>query len=146
MIKSIGYRLAVALAVVAGVSSPGLADSVVATGNIRAGTILSAADVATDSAAVAGAAQNLDEVIGLEARRNLYAGRPVFPSHLGPPTLVKRNNRVVMLYQGPGLALRAQGRALDAGGVGEMIRVMNLKSRTSIFATVIAPDTVEVFQ
>ena len=120
------------------------AETIVATRSIRAGTILSPGDVMTDPETIAGAAQRAQDVIGLEVRRNLYAGRPVLTSDLGPPTLVKRNSRVSIIYRSPGLALRTEGRALDSGGAGETIRVMNISSRTNIFATVRSSDTVEV--
>ena len=125
---------------------PGFAESVIATRAIRAGTILSADDIASTPDSVPGAAQRPAEVLGQEARRNLYAGRAILNADLGPPTLVKRNSRVAMIYRTPGLALRTEGRALDSGGVGETVRVMNLSSRAKVFATVLSADTVEVFR
>lgn len=124
--------------------NPGWAESVIATRAIRAGTILTADDVAAIPDSVPGTAQRPEEVIGQEARRNLYAGRAILNADLGPPTLVKRNSRVAMIYRIPGLALRTEGRALESGGAGETVQVMNLSSRTKVFATVLSADTVEV--
>ncbi len=126
--------------------TPGWAESVIATRAIRAGTILTADDVAATPDSVPGAAERPEEVIGQEARRNLYAGRPILNADLGPPTLVKRNSRVAMIYRSPGLALRTEGRALESGGAGETVQVMNLSSRSKVFATVLSADTVEVFR
>ena len=53
------------------------------------------------------------------------------------PTLVKRDARVVMLAEGPGLSLTAEGRALESGASGEHIRVLNPASRAVLDAVVI---------
>jgi flagella basal body P-ring formation protein FlgA len=70
----------------------------------------------------------------------------VQPGDLGPETLVRRNAVVTMLYSAGGLAIRTEGRALDAGGEGERVRVMNLSSRQAVPAVVRARDLVEVIR
>jgi len=111
-----------------------------ATRTLRPGTILTAADIEPGQ----GGAAARDSVIGLEVRRAIYAGRPVSEADLGPPTLVERNAVVTMIFRSEGLGIRTEGRALDRGGAGERIRVMNLESRLTVSATVIGPDRVEV--
>lgn len=111
---------------------PGLAqaETVVAARTIRAQQILAPEDlrlVAGD-----GAVADPADVIGLEARRTLYAGRPVSLDDLGPPAIVERNEIVPLAYSRGGLQILSEGRALARGGVGEVIRVMNLASRTTI--------------
>jgi len=129
------------------ITSPANAgESLVATHSIRAGTILTAADVTLKEFEVSGAATSPEEVIGLEVRRNLYAGRPVLLAELGPPTLVRRNEKIMMTYRLGGLIIKADGRALEAGGEGEIIRVLNRTSRTTLFATVTGPKSVDVTQ
>lgn len=136
----------IALAVIS-LTAPAFAgESLIATHSIRAGTILSSGDVTSKDFEVPGAARTAEEVIGLEVRRNLYAGRPVLLADLGPPTLVHRNELVTMTYQISGLIIRTEGRALEAGGKGETVRVMNKSSRTTLFARVIGPKKVIVSQ
>lgn len=121
------------------------AGEVTARRTISAGAVLVADDLAApDGDSMAHSAR--DGMVGLEARRAIYAGRPVTPSDLGPPTLVRRNDIVSMHFSGGRLEIRAEGRALDAGGAGERVRVLNLDSRQSVVARVLAPGRVEIRQ
>lgn len=120
---------------------PAPAQEAVATRTLRPGTVLSGADL---RAAGAGAGARIAALVGLETRRAIYAGRPVLDADLGPPTVVRRNAVVTMVYRDGALAIRAEGRALDPGGAGERIRVINLASRQTVAALVTGPDQVEV--
>ncbi|GMG83640.1 flagellar basal body P-ring formation chaperone FlgA [Paralimibaculum aggregatum] len=124
--------LALALAL-----SPAAAAEVVAARTLRPGVVLAAPDLRGPEATV-------QALVGLEVRRAIYAGRPVAPGDLGPQTLVRRNAIVQMLYASARLAIRTEGRALDGGGAGERIRVMNLASRQKVIAVVRGPGIVEV--
>jgi flagella basal body P-ring formation protein FlgA len=53
--------------------------------------------------------------------------------------VVERNQIVPISFLSGGLAIKAEGRALARGGVGDVIRVMNLQSRTTVSGQ-IAPD------
>jgi flagella basal body P-ring formation protein FlgA len=121
-----------------------LAQEVLAARTLRAGTVIEAADLKLGDAAAAGARTQLDELVGLETRRAIYSGRPVTPADLGPPTLVRRNAVVTMVYIRRGLDIRTEGRALEPGGAGEPVRVMNLASRQPVLATVAGENRVEV--
>ncbi|MEM1383322.1 MAG: flagellar basal body P-ring formation chaperone FlgA [Pseudomonadota bacterium] len=123
---------------------PAVAQEVVATRTLRAGQVLGADDLRVVPSAGVGAAQRMQEMVGQETRRAIFAGREVHRGDLGPPTLVARNAIVTMHYRNGGLGIRTEGRALEAGGLGEPIRVMNLSSRLAILARIIGPNTVEV--
>ena len=47
--------------------------------------------------------------------------------------------------KGP-LAIKTEGRALEPGGMGSRIRVMNMASKRTVTAIVIAADTVRTKQ
>lgn len=134
-----GAVLAVALALAA----PAWAQEVVAARTLRAGTILAEHDLRAAGTG-AGVAGRIAELVGLETRRAIYKGRPVVQAHLGPPTLVHRNDVVVMTYTDGGLGIRTEGRALDSGGRGELVRVLNLTSRQPVRAVVAGSGRVEV--
>ncbi len=122
-----------------------LAESVVATRTLRANTLIGPDDVALAQRAVApGAADHPDQVVGLEARVTLYAGRPIPFSALGPPALVERNQVVTLVFQRGGLEIRAEGRALGRGGEGDTIRIMNLASRNTVTGWVTQTGEVHV--
>ncbi len=117
---------------------------VVAARPLRAGVVLSREDVAT----IAGRLRppfigEVEKVVGLETRIALYQGRPIRAVDLGPPTVVKRNQVVTMVFKRGALSLRTEGRALDRGAVGERVRILNLDSRRTVFATVVGPARVE---
>lgn len=120
---------------------PGIAsaESLLAARNIRPETVLTAADFVLVADTIPGAADHPDLVIGMETRVAIYAGRPILPQDLGPPALVDRNQIVLLHYTTGGLSIQAEGRMLDRGGYGDVVRVMNLSSRTTI-SGIVEPD------
>lgn len=120
------------------------ADSLIAARNIRPEWVLTAADIAMVPELIAGAADHPDLVIGMEARVAIYAGRPIRPEDLGPPALVDRNQIVSIHYASGGLLILAEGRMLDRGGYGDLVRVMNLASRTTVTGMVEADGSIRV--
>lgn len=79
------------------------------------------------------------DVVGQEARTALYANRPILFSQLGPPALIERNQIVQVRFSGNRLMISTEGRALERGGVGDRVKVMNLSSRATLFGFV-QPD------
>lgn len=121
-----------------------MAESVLALRNLRAETVISAADIRRSDTAVAGGVTDPAAAIGMETRVNIYKGRPVMTHELAPPALVERNQVITLNYDHAGLAIATEGRALDRGSVGERIRVMNLSSRTTVFGRITADGAVAV--
>ena len=135
------WFLAFVLALAA--AAPAWADAVIATRTIPARTILARADLALQSGK-APQAQQLAALLGQEARVTLYAGRPVRAADLGPPAVVRRNQIVPLVFSAGGVRITAAGRALDRAGAGEVIRVMNLTSRATLFGQVLADGRIRV--
>jgi len=129
-------RLALCLCMSA---APALADTLVATRTIRPQEILQPGDLMLQAVEVPGGVSDSDLLVGQEARVALYAGRPVRAGDVGPPALVERNALVPLIYSTSGLTISTEGRALDRAGPGELVRVMNLASRTTVSAR-IGPD------
>lgn len=86
----------------------------------------------------------IEDALGLETRLAIYAGRPIRPGDLGPPTIVRRNEIVTLTYVHGGLTLRTEARALEAGAKGDRIRVMNLDSRRTVTGSVAGAQHVVV--
>jgi len=142
-----GWCLGAVLALAAAPAAAADPTAVFAKRTIRAGTVVTTADVELrplPEHRTAGVAARLDEVIGYEVRRNLYADRPVLIEDLGAPTVVARNSLVTIAYRTGNLELTALGRAIDSAGLHEMIRVVNVDSRVTVVGTVIAPGMVRV--
>ena len=124
--------------------SMAMADSVVATRTIRAQSVVQADDLTLVAAAIPNAMGNLADAVGQEARISIYAGRPILAADLGPPAVVDRNQIVPLAYQSGALAILTEGRALTRGGVGDVIRVMNLASRSTVLGRISANGAVLV--
>jgi flagella basal body P-ring formation protein FlgA len=120
---------------------PALADSVVATRTIRAHTILTADDITLVAMDIPDAIGDTATAIGQETKVAIYAGKAITAAQVGPSTVVERNQIIQLSYNAGGLSILTEGRALDRGGVGETIQVMNLSSRTKV-AGLIGPDGV----
>lgn len=139
-------RLAFLLVLLVLLGETALADTVVASRNLRPGTVLLASDIVQISGEVPGSYAHAESVVGLEAKVAIYAGRPILNEQLGAPATVERNQLVELVYEKSGLSIRTEGRALGRGSEGQRIRVMNLFSKASLFGTVQANGTIRVSQ
>jgi flagella basal body P-ring formation protein FlgA len=128
------------------IASPATAASVAPVRAIRAQTVIAAADLTLEEEAVPGAVETIEAAAGLEARVTLYPGRPILTSQIGPPAIVERNQVVRMTFLRGPLAITADGRALDRGGAGDRIRVMNLGSKQIVTGAVADDGSIEVGQ
>lgn len=127
-------RILVLLAVL--LAPPVRADTLVAARTLAARTILTEADLHLTADDTAGAADSAQAAVGLELRSAVYAGRPILTDNLRPPAVVERNAIVTVVFSRAGLTIRAEGRALDRAGAGEVVKVMNMSSRTTIHGRV----------
>jgi flagellar basal body P-ring formation protein FlgA len=84
------------------------------------------------------------DAIGLQTKRQIAPGQPLFTNELMHPSIVVKGATVLMLLDSPGIALTAQGQAIDSGAIGERIRVLNPSSHAAVEAEVIGPDRVRV--
>ncbi len=116
-----------------------IADSLVATRVIRAHQTLVAEDMALVAAEIPDALANASAAIGQEARVAIYPGRAIRAQDLGKAAIVERNQIVALAYQVGGLSIQTEGRALDRGGEGDVIELMNLSSKTKVLGR-IGPD------
>lgn len=91
-----------------------------------------------------GAVTDAQQLIGKQARRQIREGEPVGANQLQTPVLVKRGDLVVMFYALRTMNLTTTGKAMDPGGQGDIIRVMNPKSNRVLFAKVVQGNQVVV--
>lgn len=103
---------------------------------IPANSIISADDIQLRDVASAGGVADPDQIVGMEARKALFAGRPILLADVGNPAVVERNQIVQLVFSRFGLLIKTDGRAMDRAAPGEMIRVMNLESRSLVTAKI----------
>jgi flagella basal body P-ring formation protein FlgA len=84
------------------------------------------------------------QAVGLFVRHMVQQGQPLALAELAPVPDINRGARVTMQLQSPGLALLAQGQAMESGAIGDRIQVMNPVSRAIVEAEVIGRDRVRV--
>ena len=120
------------------------AEVVVPAKTIRANTTISANDITLKPIQNENAYTLMADVVGQEARTTLYAGRPILFDDIGPPAIVSRNQIVLLSYETSGLKILTEGRALQRGGVGDRVRIMNLDSRATLFGQIQADGSVRV--
>ena len=122
------------------------ADVVTPTRTLRPGTLITLQDLKIRDGVQSGAFDRLTDVVGQEARVALYAGRPIPFDAVGPPAIVNRNQIVPLRFRTSGLTITTEGRAMERGGIGDRIRIMNLQSRATLFGLVQADGTIKVTQ
>jgi len=91
-----------------------------------------------------GVVLDLDLLVGMTTRRPLRVGEPIRQHDLLHPVVVPKNSLVSIVYQTERMVLTAQGRALEDGALGRVVRIMNTKSNTVINAVVEATGRVSV--
>lgn len=125
-------------------ASSALGDTLVASRTVRSQAIIGPEDVAIKDVVVAGAFDRIEDVVGQEARVTLYAGRPIRFGDVGPVSIVDRNQIIRLVFVRGGLRIATEARSLGRGGVGDMIRVMNLTSRSTVSGIIGADGSVTV--
>lgn len=86
---------------------------------------------------------HLDEIVGKQANRSLREGAAVQSSSVQASIVVKRNSVVEVEAAGLGYRIKRDGKAMDNGAVGDMVRV-RLKGGETIQAIVIANNRLKV--
>lgn len=127
-----------------GFGSASVSQTVVAAHAIRARSIITLQDIDIIEGNTVGGLFETADIVGMEARVNLYSGRAIKAADIGPPSIVERNQLVVMVYMTNLLSISTEGRVLARAGAGERVRVMNLSSRQTVSGTVMPDGTVEV--
>ena len=114
--------------------------------NIGAGEIIQPADLAWGKAALApgDAPGDPDLMVGQAARRALRAGAAVAGHDVAALQAVKANELVTLTFDGEGISLALQAKALTGGAVGETINVQNVTSKKTVQAVVTGPGQAAV--
>lgn len=99
----------------------------VAVRDIATGDLLAGGDLALREGEITREQGRLPEgdkaIVGQQARRRIGEGQIIMASMLKAPDIVTRGERVTVLVQGAGFAVKSAGQALDSGGQGAAVRV-----------------------
>jgi flagellar basal body P-ring formation protein FlgA len=87
---------------------------------------------------------DVDQIIGMEPRQSLRSGQMLSSSDLQKPVAVARGALVTMVLRYGAMSLSSQGRAIEQGSVGDVIRITNTRSNLTVEGKVEAPNMVSV--
>lgn len=87
---------------------------------------------------------NIKDVVGRELRRDTDQGALLYVHDVVPPRLVTRGSLITMKIETPLMLVTAQGKALQDGAQGDVIRVVNTQSNRMLEGTVTGTGTVTI--
>jgi flagellar basal body P-ring formation protein FlgA len=116
--------------------------------NINSGEIISSKDIFLVSEKGKNNSKNsitsIKDVIGKRAIRRIQADQLINNSMVMVPPAIEKGAHVIIKAENEDLVITASGKALEEGGVGDQIKVMNTASGKEIIATVKRSDLVVV--
>ncbi len=112
------------------------------------GAVLTEADIKIERVAVkrmgANVVTRMEGAVGMQTKRALRPGQPLRSTDLAPPTMIEKGTLVTMVFAIPGVKLTNVGRALESGSIGDIIDVINPRSRRTVMARVVSRNQVSV--
>lgn len=84
------------------------------------------------------------QLVGMTPKRGIPVNQPVRIRDLQTPRIVDKGALVVITLESGSMALSTQGKALQEGGKGDVIRVVNTSSNRIVEAVVSGPNRVSV--
>ncbi len=85
---------------------------------------------------------DVNQVIGKQLRRTLATGQAIESNHIGSPRLVEQNDEVEIQVSAAGLMVSTRAKALQGGGLNDLIVVEVLPQRSKVTARVTAAGVV----
>jgi flagella basal body P-ring formation protein FlgA len=115
---------------------------------LRAGDLIDAHDIeyvdmhAADVSA--STVVDAEKLIGRTPRRGIAAMKPVSAADIETPVVVKKGDLVTVALKSGALDLTMQGRAMQNGAEGEVVRIVNTASNRPLEGIVTGPQTVAI--
>jgi len=129
-----GFMIAFATTIAAGLSTVPCWAADTAVRTLPRGTILTASDISSGS----------PDLLGMEVTRSVRKGSLLDRAFLREPHIVKRNERVAIVFVHGRLRLETTGRSLEGGALGDRVTIMNTDSRQKVVGYISGPGRVEV--
>jgi flagella basal body P-ring formation protein FlgA len=87
---------------------------------------------------------SLSDLVGKQLTRTVSTGQPIERSHLQNPRVVNQNDEIEIQVTAPGLQVTTTGRAMQGGGLDDLILVEVIPQRTKLTARVVGPGIVSI--
>lgn len=115
---------------------------------LESGSIISMTDIdwitVPDERVAANVITSADLIVGRELRHTVNDGEVLHTNDIAAARLVTRGALVTLKIETPYMQLTAQGRALQDGAEGDVVRVNNTQSNRMVEGTVTGPGEVSV--
>jgi len=114
---------------------------------LEAGSLVGASDidwVSVPEDHMAGLVTSAEDLVNHELRRDQDADQPVHARDITPQRLVTRGSLVTMKIETPFMTVTAEGRALQDGKIGDVVRLNNTQSNRMIEGIVEGPALVRI--
>ncbi len=116
--------------------------------SIRKGAIISQTDLTLKDISSTGVndmiSQDMMQLIGQEAKQTLYKDKPILLRDIGAMTIVRRNDTLTIKFEQGAMTLQTVGRAMQDGGAGDTIKVMNEQSKKIVTGRITKNGDVDV--
>ncbi len=89
-------------------------------------------------------ATELAQIVGQEAKRRIRSDTPVRVIDVWAPRLVRKGSLVNIIVETRYMVLQTSGQAAEDGALGDVVRVMNLKSRRTLQGIVSANGEISI--
>lgn len=115
---------------------------------IRSGEVIKSSDISwtslPDQQVSRNIVRNKDKLVGMTPRSQIKEGNPIRLNEIERPVLIKRGSLVKIQFNTAKINLSTLGKALEKGGMGDVIQVKNNASNKLISAIVLGPNQVQV--
>jgi flagella basal body P-ring formation protein FlgA len=85
-----------------------------------------------------------DRIIGMTPTRTLVEGKAIMAGEVRAPRIIAKGALVIMQLTTPHMVLSSKGRAMEHGAKGDVIKVMNIQSKTVVEGEVSPSGTIVV--
>ena len=85
-----------------------------------------------------------EQLIGMAAKRLISSNRPIRQAQIRRPMLIAKGGIVTIRLSYANMSLTAQGRSLDEGSLGDVVRITNSQSKKIVEARVTGANRVRV--
>lgn len=92
----------------------------------------------------AGTVLKEEDLVNMTPRRVAASGKPLSLNDIESPKMVERGDMITLVFENGPMTLTAKGKSLQAGAVGDTIRVSNLESNKNLQGVVTAHREVTI--
>jgi len=79
---------------------------------------------------------DIQDIVGKELTRSIRENTSISTRYLQKPQIVKKNDLITVLYQTKTIEIKTLGKAMESGGIEDVIKIKNLKSGSIIQAII----------